>query len=301
MPPRVRIVSPVEASKLLASPARVVPVDATWYMPNSPIAARYQFNREDRIPQSVFFDLDAVCCPVSKYPHMLPPHRLFNTSVGNLGISKCDSVLVYDRQGVFSSPRAAWTFALFGHDNVFLLDNYTDFKKDNDVETGISSFLPTPTEYEGIDSEHFLANYRSQVIEFEELVDLVENEGLKNDYILFDARSADRFSGKAPEPRPGLSSGHVPGALSLPFSEVLDSQGHFKSKEELHALFKDKFGMDFSAPFDKKGVIVMCGTGVTAVILRLAIERVADVPIKVYDGSWTEWAQRAQHLIQKDI
>lgn len=301
MQPKVRVVSPITASKLLASPARVVPVDATWYMPNSPIAARYQFNREDRIPQSVFFDLDAICCPVSKYPHMLPPHRLFDSSVGTLGINKSDAVLVYDRQGIFSGPRAAWTFALFGHENVFLLDNYAKYKKDNDVETGISTFLPTPTEYEGIDSERFLANYLNQVIEFEELVDLVENKGLKNDYILFDARSADRFSGKAPEPRPGLSSGHVPGALSLPFSDVLDAQGHYKSKEALLELFKDKFGLDFSAPFNKKGVIVMCGTGVTAVILRLAIEKVADVPIKVYDGSWTEWAQRAPSLIQKDV
>lgn len=299
---RVKVVSAATASKLLASPARVVPVDATWYMPNSPVAAKAQFNREDRIPHSVFFDLDAVCCPVSKYPHMLPPHRLFDQSVGKLGINRADSVLVYDRQGVFSGPRAAWTFALFGHDNVFLLDHYGRYKNEYKVETGLSAFLPTPTEYKGIDSEQFLQNFREQVMEFDDLVDLVENEGLESDYILFDARSADRFSGKVPEPRPGLSSGHVPGALSLPFTDVLDSNGHYKSNEELLALFKTKFDLDLSAPFEKKGIIVMCGTGVTAVILRLAIEKVADhIPIKVYDGSWTEWAQRAPELIQKDV
>lgn len=300
--PRAKIISPLTASKLLASPARVVPVDATWYMPNSPVAARAQFNREDRIPKSVFFDLDAVCCPVSKYPHMLPPHRLFDSSVGTLGINKSDSVLVYDRQGVFSGPRAAWTFSLFGHENVFLLDHYAQFRNEFEVEKGLSAYLSTPTEYNGIDNEQFLKNYLAEVIEFDELVDLVENEGLKSDYVLFDARSNDRFSGKSPEPRPGLSSGHVPGALSLPFTEVLDANGHYKPKEELLALFKEKFGLDFNAPFDKKGVIVMCGTGVTAVILRLALERVAeDIPIRVYDGSWTEWAQRAPHLIQKDV
>lgn len=301
MPPKVEVVSPITASKLLASPARVVPVDATWYMPNSPVAAKAQFNREDRISRSVFFDLDAVCCPVSKYPHMLPPHRLFDQSVATLGIGRSDSVLVYDRQGVFSGPRAAWTFALFGHENVFLLDHYAEFKKQFEVEQGPNSFAPTPAEYKGIDSDQFLHNFREQVMEFDDLVDLVENEGLKSDYILFDARSADRFSGKAPEPRPGLSSGHIPGALSLPFTEVLDSQGHYKSNEELLGLFKDRFGLDFTQPFEKKGIIVMCGTGVTAVIVRLAIEKISNVPIKVYDGSWTEWAQRAPELIVKDV
>lgn len=300
-PPRVQLVSAVTASKLLASPARVVPVDATWYMPNSPVDGRTQFTTTDRIPNSVFFDLDAVCCPVSKYPHMLPPHRFFDSSVGALGIKRSDSVLVYDRQGIFSGPRAAWTFTLFGHDNVFLLDHYAQFKQEFEVEKGASAFLPTPTEYRGINSADFLSNFRSEVAEFDDLVDLVENAGLKSDYVLFDARSADRFSGKAPEPRPGLSSGHVPGALSLPFSDVLDASGHYKSKEDLHALFKTRFGLDLNA-FDKKGIIVMCGTGVTAVILRLALEKVnPNLPIQVYDGSWTEWAQRAPELIEKDV
>lgn len=183
-----------------------------------------------------------------------------------------------------------------------MLDHYVQFKKEFEVQKARTAFQPEVVEYKGIDSKQFMKNYLNQVIEFDELVDLVENEGLKSDYILFDARSADRFYGRVPEPRPEISSGHVPGALSLPFKEVLDANGHYKSKEELLALFKDKFGLDLSAPFDKKGIIVMCGTGVTAVILRLAIEKVADdIPIRVYDGSWTEWAQRAPDLIQKDV
>lgn len=299
MPP-VKLIGPTEAAKLLRQLPRVVPIDATWYMPNSPKDAKVQFSKEDRIKSSVFFDLDAVCCPTSKYPHMLPPLGLFNTSVGNLGIGRQDPVLVYDRSGIFSGPRAAWTFALFGHENVHLLDKYDDFKAQFDVEKGPKpAGDASPVNYTGQDVDDHSASYKDQVIEFEELVGLVE-EGKLDNYVVFDARSKDRFTGQAPEPRPGLSLGHIPGALSLPFTKVLNANGNYKSTEELLELFKSEFGLDLRAPFDKKGIIVMCGTGVTAVILRLAIEKVTTaIPIRVYDGLWTEWAQRAPEHIEK--
>lgn len=301
MPP-VKIVSPSAARLALSGSARVVPVDATWHMPNSGLNAAKQFAQESRIPKSVFFDLDGVCCPNSKYPHMLPSQQIFGRAVSKLGIQKSDTLLVYDRLGIFSGPRAAWTFSLFGHDNVLVLDHFKQFEAEGGVESGPNTFFPAPAEYSGIGNEEFLENYHHQVIEFEQLVDLVDQKAIGSEYILFDARSADRFSGKAPEPRKGLSSGHVPGALSLPFGKVLGSDGHYKSKEELQALFKSEFNLDLLRPLDKRGIIVMCGTGVTAVILRLALERASDVdiPIRVYDGSWTEWAQRAEDMIEKD-
>lgn len=300
---KVKLLDSSTASKILNGAHRVVPVDATWYMPNNPLNAKLQFSKEDRIKSSVFFDLDAVCCPTSKYPHMLPPHRLFDQCVGDLGIRSTDSVLVYDRAGIFSGPRAAWTFALYGHNQVYLLDHYKKFKDQFEVEKGANSHdTVTEADYVGINADQFAVNYKKQVIEFDELYDLVEDGELTKYYTVFDARSADRFSGKAPEPRPGLSSGHVPGALSLPFTKVLNADGHYKSADELAELFKTEFELDLRAPFDKLGIIVMCGTGVTAVILRLAIEKVnPDIPIRVYDGSWTEWAQRAPQLIEKDV
>lgn len=300
--PRVKLLNSEYAHRLLQSPGpRVVPVDATWYMPNSPKNAKLQFAREDRIQNSVFFDLDAICCRTSRYPHMLPPHRLFDKEIGKLGIRRDDLVLVYDRQGIFSGPRAAWTFALYGHKNVYLLDNYPQYKEKYDVEK--FALRDSPKEngdengYDGIDNNTFTKNYRNQVIEFDELADLVVSRNL-DEYYVFDARSADRFHGKAPEPRKGLLSGHIPGALNLPFSKVLTENGQYKTKEELTELFKKDFNVDWNQPLDRKGVIVMCGTGVTAVILRLAIEKInPDIPIRVYDGSWTEWAQRAPDMI----
>lgn len=296
----VKIVSATAAHAALTGPIRTVPVDATWYMPNTPHNAKQKFAEESRIALLVFFDLDGVCNPTSKYPHMLPSQHLFNRSVSNLGIGKSDNVLIYDRQGIFSGPRAAWTFALFGHENVLLLDNYALFRKQFTVETGPNDFTPAATDYPGIDTEVLAHNVASQVIDYEQLRDLVELDAIGSEYMLFDARSTERFSGSAPEPRPGLSSGHVPGAVSLPFGNVLDADGHYKGKKELQAMFKSVFGLDLEKP-NVKGLIVMCGTGVTAVILRLALERAgAKIPIRVYDGSWTEWAQRAEDLIAKD-
>ncbi|CAK7891103.1 thiosulfate sulfurtransferase Tum1p [[Candida] anglica] len=282
-----------------SSTSRVIPVDATWYMPNSPHNARKQF-KEERLENGVFFDLDSVTLPDSKYPHMLPTFEHFKNSVSQLGIKKDDKVVVYDKQGIFSSPRVAWNFSLFGHQNVYLLDNYNTYKKSEypldtksiDTNNGVEN-----VQYETISNEKFDSNYKSQVIEYTELLDLVKSGKLEEDYVFFDARSTDRFTGESPEPRPGLPSGHVPSSLSLPFTKVLNTDKTFKSRSELIELFKNDYGIDFeSSDFPKKhGIIVSCGTGVTAVILRVAIESVigSTVPIRVYDGSWTEWAQRA--------
>ncbi|GEQ69753.1 hypothetical protein JCM33374_g3427 [Metschnikowia sp. JCM 33374] len=302
---QVTIVSPSTAAKILAGPSRVVPVDATWHMPNSPQNAHDQFYNEDRLPGSVFFDLDHVCDRENKYPHMLPNQAVFNANIEARGISSSDSVLVYDRSGVFSGPRAAWTFSLFGHENVYLLDHYRQYKSEFDVDrrplpNDGAVKLSSPGSYDGIDSAKFASRYRAQVIDFEELADLVTTKTLTQKYHVFDARSKGRFTGEEPEPRKGLSSGHIPGALSLPFSKVLDINGHYKSREELISLFREDFGIDLDAPLEKEGIIVSCGTGVTAVILQMAIHKVStDIPVRVYDGSWTEWAQRAPHLIEK--
>mgnify|MGYP001164514700 FL=1 len=300
---RVKLVDFHAAKKLLAGNSGTVPVDATWYMPNSPHNARDQFQNEDRIPGAVFFDLDKVCDPNSKYPHMLPLQEIFNSEVGELGISRESPVLVYDRSGIFSGPRAAWTFALFGHENVYLLDHYKAYKAiaDCSLSESKSDLKPGPKSYKGIGESEFLQQYKSQVIEFEELEELVRSKQLAERYFALDARSTGRFTGADPEPRKGLSSGHVPGLLSLPFSKVLTSDGHYKSREELARLFKTDFGIDLTEPLQKEGIIVMCGTGVSAVILQVAIHKVApELPVRVYDGSWTEWAQRAPGLIEKD-
>lgn len=304
----VTVLSPSAFRALLASSSahsRVVPIDASWYMPNSPHNGKEQFLKEERIPGAGFFDLDKVALPDSKYPHMLPPYLVFKEAVAELGLQKKDNLVVYDKTGVFSSPRAAWTFSLFGHGKVYLLNHYPSYKKhEYPLETtsvsSISAQVPEKAleAYDAITEEQFQDNFDSQVIGYDELLALVQSGKLAEHYHTFDARSSDRYAGTAPEPRPGLPSGHVPGSLSLPFAKVLKEDGTYKTKEELVTLFKNEFNIDLSDPTlggKEAGIIVMCGTGVTAVILRLAIESVvgAKVPIRVYDGSWTEWAQRA--------
>ncbi|ODV82437.1 Rhodanese-like protein [Suhomyces tanzawaensis NRRL Y-17324] len=294
-------ISPTAYRALLSTAGRsasVAPIDATWYMPNNPKNGRDEYHKE-RIENARFFDLDATSLPGSKYPHMLPSYEDFTLAVAQLGISSKDQLVVYDKSGIFSSPRAAWTFALFGHPKVYLLDSYASYKS-GEYPVDTKEPLPTPSTeaYQPISKEQFAQNYQSQVIEYDELLELVKSHQLGKQYITFDARSKDRFTGEAPEPRPGLSSGHIPGALSLPFSKLLTGEGTYKSKEELLKVFADEFGFDLSnSDFleDKKGIIVMCGSGVTAVILKFAINSIIglDVPVRVYDGSWTEWADRA--------
>ncbi|KAG2734345.1 hypothetical protein G9P44_002351 [Scheffersomyces stipitis] len=288
------------------SASRVVPVDATWYMPNSGKNGLQEFLEQERIPNAGFFDLDAISLPGSKYPHMLPTYSIFNQAIQELGIRKNDTLVVYDKSGIFSSPRAAWTFALFGHPRVYLLDNYITYKQAEyqldlkPVDTLSTPLVSESSEpYQPISEAEFKTKYDEQVIEYEELLDLVQTNKLAQDYYAFDARPHDRYTGKVPEPRPGLSSGHVPSSLSLPFSKVINADNKtYKSKEELLEIFKRDFDLDLSnSDFlkGKKGIIVMCGSGVTAVVLRFAIQSVIglDVPIRVYDGSWTEWASRA--------
>lgn len=304
---KVKVINPTSFKELLkvGTPTyRVVPVDATWYMPNVPKDGKSQFLKEERLPQAAFFDLDEICLSKSKtpYPHMLADYDKLARELNNLGLNRTDKLVFYDKSGIFSSPRAAWNLILAGHKQVYLLDHFKDYKAQNmemdteEIGATATDAVESSLEYDIIEEEQYDENYKLQVIEYDELFDLVKLDTLKDDYISFDARSKERFTGEAPEPREGLSSGHIPSSLSLPFSKVLTENGNYKSKEEILDLFKQEFNLDLSKPLDnKKGIIVMCGTGVTAVILRLAIESIAEskIPIRVYDGSWTEWAQRA--------
>jgi thiosulfate/3-mercaptopyruvate sulfurtransferase len=269
-------------------------------MPNSPHNGRKQFLEEQRIKGAAFFDLDHVALPGSKYPHMLPPQSVYTQEMSKLGIKNSDTVVVYDKSGIFSGPRVAWNLSLYGHKKVYLLDNYLTYKKaeyplDNTPVTDVGVPGASNSSYSGLADEEFKIKYSQQVIEYEELLELVKSGQLAQDYFVFDARSKRRFDGTDPEPRPGLSSGHVPSAISLPFGKVLNEDKTYKSAEELEVLLQSEYGIDLTKPHDKKGIIVMCGTGVSAVILKLALEIVlgTKLPVRVYDGSWTEWAQRA--------
>lgn len=305
------IVTPKELSDALtknvhtkiSTAPRVIPICAAWFLPNDPQGRTgHQVFKEQRIPSARFFDLDAVKDHDSPYPHMLPTAEGFAEAMRKLGIRRDDAVVVYDTKelGIFSAPRVGWTFQVFGHSGVHLLNNFRLWVEEGyPTESGEiaavvkeGSNYPVPT----IDP--------SKVVKFAEVKDLAEDhnkEGAEEVQVL-DARSRGRWAGTDPEPRPGLSSGHMPGSISMPHSELLDAKtGALLSGDELRRVFQSK-GVK-----EDKPIISSCGTGVTAALIDAALGEAQygrEDLRRLYDGSWTEWAQRVSdrgRLIRKEL
>ncbi|KXJ91277.1 rhodanese-like domain-containing protein [Microdochium bolleyi] len=300
------LVSPTELAEALKrsppspinSEPRVIPLCASWFLPNDERKGIDTF-RQQRIPRARFFDLDKYIDKHSPYPHMLPSAKVFAEAMSELGIRKEDTVVVYDTKelGIFSAPRVGWTLRVFGHAKVHVLNNFKLW-----VEQG----LPTESgEFYSVECNPYPIPKveTNQVAAFEEVKDIAKDynkEGSEGVQIL-DARPSGRFIGKDPEPREGLSSGHMPGSINIPSSAVLDpTTKAFLPKDQLRKLFEEK-GVDPLKP-----IISSCGTGVTAVVIDTALEEAgygSPESRKIYDGSWTEWAQRVKpqdSLIVKD-
>jgi thiosulfate/3-mercaptopyruvate sulfurtransferase len=261
---------------------RTVPLCAAWFLPNDSRNGLDTF-RAKRIPNARFFDLEKVIDRRSPYPHMLPSASEFASAMSALGIRRDDTVVVYDTQelGIFSAPRVGWTLKVFGHDQVHILNNFKIW-----VEEG----YPTESgEFYSVDACPYPipAVDESKVAEFAEVKEAAHDhnkEGAEGVQIL-DARPYGRWAGTSPEPRPGLSSGHMPGSISMPFSDLLDpTTKAFLSAEELKKVFQSK-GVDPAKP-----IISTCGTGTTAAIIDTALN-VAEYgdqkSHRLYDGSWT--------------
>jgi thiosulfate/3-mercaptopyruvate sulfurtransferase len=271
------------ATKISTSP-RVIPLCAAWFMPNDPEGRTgIDVFRKHRIPQARFFDLDAIKDTESPYPHMLPTAETFAEAMSELGIRRDDEVVVYDSEelGIFSAPRVGWTLRVFGHPKVHILDNYRLWVRENyPTETGEPQ-QPEKTNYP-------VPTYDSKLVipylELKEIAKEHRKEGAKEVEIL-DARSQGRWAGTDPEPRPGLSSGHIPGSKSLPFQELLDPETKtFLPPDELRKIFEAR---DLDAT---KSIISSCGTGVTATVIEtaLGLAEFGDPALRrVYDGSWT--------------
>lgn len=248
-----------------------------------------------RIPGARFFDLDAVCDKSSAFPHMLPTAAKFSTEMGNLGIAKSDDLCIYDSQGLFSAARVYWTFRAFGHlgDLSILEGGLPAYESLNlPVETDTPKDI-TPVFYGSA------ALNKDAVVDFEEVVSIARQEPGNQTTQILDARPNARFTGAAPEPRPGLSSGHIPHSISLPFSAVQTPQtGAILPPEELKRVLYER-GVDLTKP-----IVVSCGTGVTACILGVALQSLG-IEAKVYDESWTGYADpsragKIDGLIVKD-
>ncbi len=245
-------------------------IDGSWRMPGQAPAID-DYNRR-HIPGAVFFDIDAIADRSTSLPHMLPPPQIFEQAVGAMGVSENDCVVVYDDKGVFSAPRVWWTFRAMGHRNVAVLDGGLPKWLAEDRPVTPEAPVPAPASY-----------CAAPKTEFCKSADDVRAALASESASVADARLAARFAGEAPEPRPGLRSGHMPGAFNTPFTLLLNDDGAICPAEKLKAAFSSA-GIDLSRP-----IITSCGSGITAAILSLALEIIGHKDHSLYDGSWAEW------------
>jgi thiosulfate/3-mercaptopyruvate sulfurtransferase len=250
----------------------IVIIDASWHMPDEKRDARAEY-LEEHIPGAIFFDIDEIADTKSKLPHMLPPPEKFSSRMRSMGIGDGARIVVYDSKGMFSAPRVWWTFRVMGHDDVTVLNGGLPKWKREGLP--LESGEPRPRS-----TRHFTSRRNADLVR-----DVSDMKALLRDHSaeIVDARSADRFEGRTPEPRPGLRSGHIPGAHNVPYGKLLKEDGTLKSPSELEAVFTEA-GVDLSKP-----VVTSCGSGITASVLALALASIGHRRTAVYDGSWAEW------------
>jgi thiosulfate/3-mercaptopyruvate sulfurtransferase len=232
------------------------------------------------IPGAVFFDIEEHSDRSSSLPHMLPAPEVFSRSLSALGIGDEMDIIIYEQEGVFSAPRAWWMLKSFGARNVYLLDG--------GLRGWIAAGLPT----ESGDVHRAAASFHATldqdaVKDFSQMQQLIAAQGQ-----ILDARSAGRFAGSLPEPRPGISSGHMPGATSIPFTELVE-EGRLKPAEELREIFAAK-AVDLKQP-----ITTTCGSGVTAAVIALGLEVAGAKQVSLYDGSWAEYGAHPEAVIEK--
>jgi len=250
-------------------------IDATFKMPGILPLPKDDY-LASHLPGAVFFDVDAVSDHSNPLPHMFPSAEQFGRDVGGLGISNDDTVVLYDSGGWVAAPRVWWMFLSFGHPNVRILNG--GLKKwraeGRKVESG--EVTPKPATFKATFDPHYTRNVEQMVANLTSHAEQV-----------LDARANDRYQGKVPEPRPGLRSGHIPGSLSVPYNQLFDAgTGAMKSLDELRAVFVGT-GVKLDAP-----IVTSCGSGVSALVLTLALYRLGVRGSALYDGSWSEWGMQ---------
>ena len=256
-------------------------VDANWYMPDDPRNAELDY-LAGHIPGAVYFDIDAIADRSSDLPHMMPSPAQFARQVGALGIGSDSSVVVYDHTGLFSAPRVWWMFKAMGHDKVAVLDGGLPKWRADGHAAEAGRVTPRPAV--------FAPSPRPQMARhFPDVMAIVGNRSAQ----IIDARSAGRFNAEEPEPRAGVRGGHMPGAVNVPWRSVVTAQGTLKPDDELSAIFA-RSGVDVRQP-----IVTTCGSGISAAILTLALNRIGASKVALYDGSWTEWGAHPEAPVDR--
>ena len=245
--------------------------DASWFLPIVDRDPRAEYAAE-HIPGARFFDIDEIADLRSELPHMVPPVEKFMARMRAMGVGDGHQVVVYDSQGIFSAPRVWWLFRLMGKTDIAVLDGGLPKWK--------AEGRPVTAEPPTIRDRHMTVTVQPDMVK--DVTEVAMASKLR-DWEIVDARAADRFEGRAPEPRPGLRMGHIPNSKNVPWMSLLTAEGTMKPAAALKALF-EAAGVDLSKP-----VISSCGSGINACMLDFALTLFGHPRHAVYDGAWAEW------------
>ncbi|HUU25431.1 MAG TPA: 3-mercaptopyruvate sulfurtransferase [Methyloceanibacter sp.] len=269
--PKTWLIETDELERELDAPDFVI-IDATWYMPDQGKDAKAEYLSE-HIPGAIFFDIDEIADTNTALPHMLPAPEKFSSRMRKMGIGDGQRIVVYDREGMFSAPRVWWMFRVMGVEDVSVLNGgLPKWKREG---RPLVMGEPTPRT-----TRHFTARRNLDLVrDRDDMKTLIHDRSAA----IVDARSPERFAGKAPEPREGLRAGRIPGSHNVPYGQLLNADGTLKSTDALSQVF-EAAGVDPHKP-----VVASCGSGITACVLALALSETGHRRTSVYDGSWAEW------------
>ena len=251
-------------------------IDCSWHMPQAQRNGLEEYNK-DHIPNAIFFDLDKNSKINTDLPHMLTDIKSWEKIMGDMGIENKDEIVVYDNSDVISSCRCWYNLIYFGHNPklVHVLDGgFKKWKKENKITNNKEVIIKTST---------YSCKENKELVKNKKQID--ENINAK-EFNVFDARSRERFEGKVAEPRKGLRSGSIKNSFCLPFSELINDDHTFVSKDKIQTQF-ELFKLDLN-----KNIVFSCGSGVTASVLALAYSLINDKYMPtIYDGSWSEYGR----------
>lgn len=249
-------------------------IDASHHLPTTGRNAKAEYD-EQHIPGAIFWDIDAISDHSSDLPHMLPDADQFARQVGALGIGDEHKIVVYDTVSATGAARVWWTFRVFGYRDVAVLNG--------SMRKWLDESRPVTSEVKTYGERSFTARKNNTLVRDRQ--QMLANIDAKRDQVI-DARAAGRFLAQEPEPRAGMRGGHIPGSCNVPFPNLLNKDGTYRSADELRAAF-EQAGVDI-----KKPVATTCGSGVTACTLALGLYLIGQTETAVYDGSWSEWGSR---------